>query len=242
MKEKLKRLVNGAFAPFGLRIISSPRDALTGRYLFEDLGKLIGSPSPIILDVGANSGQTIDALLDVFVSPKIYAFEPSSIIFRDLESKCYPENVQIYNYGLGARSEVRSFRNYRNSLLSSFLDLSASDQNPFRKTGLSRKEKVRIETVDSFLESQGIKQLNLLKIDTQGFEMEVLRGAGSSFKAGQINFVQLEMNFFSLYEGQATATELIAYLTEAGFVPVDFYEKAMRCNRMAWCTALFGHA
>lgn len=242
MKQQLKRLVNGVFAPFGLRVISSPRDALTGRYLFEDLGKLIGSPTPIILDVGANSGQAIDALREVFVAPRIYAFEPSSTIFRDLESKGYPENVEVYNYGMGALSEMRSFRNYRNSLLSSFLDLSASDQNPFRQTGLSNEETVRVETVDRFLESQGIERLNLLKLDTQGFEMEVLRGAESSLKARQIDFVQLEINFMSLYEGQATAIELISCLSEAGFVPVDFYEKAMRCNRMVWCTALFGRA
>jgi FkbM family methyltransferase len=242
MKASLKRLVNGLLAAFELRLIRAHKGALTGRYPFEDLGMLISTDSPVCMDIGANTGQTIDALLQAFGSPVIHSFEPATATFNELRSKSYPETVYLHNYGIGSTPGELGFRNYRESVLSSFLDLAKTTDNPFVRTPLLETEKVQIDTVDRFLDKHGIEHLHLLKSDTQGYELEVLAGAYASLVAGRISHVLLEVNFIKLYEGQASAIDVFKYLLEAGFQPVDFYEKAMRHQRMAWCTALFSRA
>ena len=242
MKTKMKRLINGILGEVGLRMISRPKHALTGLYLFEDLRILMQMEAPLCLDIGANTGQTIDALLQVFRASYVHAFEPSSVVFHKLQAKSYARNVELHHCAMGSELGERQFLNYADSCLSSLFNLSRSGNSPFVHTSMLSAESVRIETVDHFLDARGISNLNLLKIDTQGFEGEILSGARRSLDSGRISFVSLEMNFINLYEGQASAIALMNSLHQAGFQLLDFYEKAMRHNRMAWCTALFGRA
>lgn len=238
MRTFLKKTVNGFLGMFNLRI--------TGDYPFvcgdlsRDLRHQINKTKPVCLDVGANIGQTIELLSDTFVEPDIYAFEPSTETFRVLQSKKFGKNVRLYNKALGKEEEKREFINYSKPCLSSFLTLGSDSENPFRDTAAKNREVVQMDTVDQFLRGEGLDVVDLLKIDTQGFDYEVLSGARESMRQGVVKNVLVEINFVKLYDGQCSPEDIFHILRDHGLYLIDYYEKIRQNNTIAWCTALFG--
>jgi len=82
--------------------------------------------------------------------------------------------------------------------------------------------------------------VDLLKIDTQGFDFEVLLGGEKSFERGAIKNVLIELNFVRMYEGQGATIDIIEFLGKHEVHLIDYYEKVRQNNTLAWCTALFG--
>lgn len=239
VSEFIKKIINNILNIVDLKIIRIPRKNLSGQYLFDDLKLIVGMNNPVCFDIGANRGQTIDALCSVFSNPVIHAFEPSSGTFDILEGSKYSKNIHLHKMAVGSSLGELEFFNYEDSRLSSLLPMDVVKQNPFQGVALSAKEIVAVETVDNLLIKLNIEKLDLLKIDTQGFDYEVLKGAEKSFMSGKIDFVMLEMNFIRMYEGQAKPEEIISYLSQRNIFLVDLYEKVMYSNQLGWCTALF---
>ena len=225
---------------FNLRIHHVPKNKITGFNLGEDLQKIITQTSPVCLDVGANIGQTIKLFETIFESPLIYSFEPSKKIFEKLKAGFSSPQTRLYNYALGKEITRKEFINYEQSTMSSFLELSSSDENRFRNMQVIDREEVEVKTVDWFLEQENISSVDILKIDTQGFDIEVLRGAIHSFEKGIIRNVIIEINFIQMYNGQGTAQDISQFLADYGLHLVDYYEKARKGKTLAWASALFG--
>ncbi|GHD30600.1 FkbM family methyltransferase [Parahalioglobus pacificus] len=242
LKPTLKRLINSTLALFGYRVIRTPLNRVGGIDLFSDIAYLVKSETPTCIDVGANVGQTIDALLDTFSNPLIHSFEPSLKTFQTLQRKPYAGRVVLHNLALGSAPAEREFINYKSSVLSSFLPLDPGHQNRFRDVSEVGRENVQLSTVDCFLAEERIISVDLLKIDTQGFDLEVLRGAHKSLTDGRIQYVLVEINFVGMYQGQSSAAEVTQELETAGFRLIDYYEKVREQGRLAWCTALFGRS
>ena len=236
----LIKTINRVLAPIRLKVIRSHPGKLSGVNLFPDLRVLINSDSPVCLDVGANTGQTIDDLLATLKSPWIYSFEPSSSVFKVLASRDYGKKVYLFNHALGSENQEREFINYKSSTLSSFLQLDSNKKNRFRDIEEENREVVQIKTIDTFLSQHHIEKVDLLKVDTQGFDLDVLLGAEKAFKAGIINYVLIELNFVEMYEEQAAARDIIYLLEDNGLFLIDYYEKVRQGNTVGWCAALFG--
>lgn len=212
---------------------------LTHRVLEHDLPLIVEEAEPLIFDVGANEGQTIEAMRKLFPRCSIRAFEPASELVGALRKRYHAPEVIVENVALGAAQEERSFQHYENSALSSFLSLTKNDTNPFAGVGLQAAENVRIDTVDDYCATHGIERIHLLKIDTQGFDLNVLKGAARMFAVDAIGCVLVEINFIPLYEGQCRPGELIDWLGALRFVPVAFYEQVIKKNGLVWATACF---
>jgi len=235
-----KAIIQKLLSYSGLRLRQLPPDGLSATNLFEDLKKLIPSDSPICLDVGANIGQTAKKLNKTFKAPYIHAFEPSSEIFKTLKSNVKGERMFLYNYALGNEIGKREFINYERACLSSFLTIEIHQENRFSDVEEKKRELVELNTADSFLNENKIKKVDLLKIDTQGFDMNVLMGAEKSLENGVINYVLIELNFVKMYQNQNSPQDTIQYLKDRGLHLIDYYEKVRQNNTLAWCTALFG--
>ena len=220
-------------------MIYSQKNKVSGCNLFKDLKSLLKSESPVCFDVGANEGQTIKLLQEVFRSPRIYAFEPSSEVFTKLRSRRYRSDVFLYNFTLGRQNSQEEFINYEDSRLSSFFPLSTDEESQFGHLKIKAKESVEIKTIDWFLTRYQINEIDLLKIDTQGYDLQVLQGASESFRRGSIKNVYVELNFLKLYENQADAQQITRFLTEHNFHLVDYYEKSRREDVLFWCNGLF---
>jgi len=234
-KDALIRLL----ARYHREVRYSPPDAVCGLDLEHDLRALISEPYPVCLDVGANAGQTIDMLHRALDAPIIHAFEPSASTMAALRSRLFGPLVSLHELALGRQPERRQFHNYERPDLSSFLPLTTGADNPFRGVPMSGTEMVEVETVDRFVAAQKLPRVDLLKVDTQGFDAEVIAGAAESLASGRIRAVLVELNFVRLYDGQSSAVDIQATLADAGLAPVGLYEIVRRHHVISWCTALF---
>jgi len=237
----LRSFVKHRLSEMGVHVGRIPRNGVRGISLDHDLRALIRQDSPTFFDVGANKGQTIGLLRSIFPASLIYAFEPSSTVFRELETAREPfgPGIKLFNVALGDSKCRREFINYEWSTLSSFLELQKSEDNPFREVGRSIRETVTMSTVDAIAEEGGVREIDLLKIDTQGYELSVLNGASESLSNGVIKNVLAELTFAPLYRGQSNPFEVMQLLEQQGFGIVDFYEKVFDGRKLSWCTALF---
>lgn len=239
MLSLLKSIVNRILGQFNYEIRRVKPGKLNGWNLQTDLKTLIKSENPICFDVGANEGQTISLLQNLFSKPTIHAFEPSSTVFRSLELKKHNPEVFLHNFALGDSTSEKEFTNYESSVLSSFFDLEDCQENRFRNVSKISNEMVHVKMVDDFVETNHIKKIDLLKIDTQGYDLNVLKGASQTFQKGMIENVFIEMNFARIYEGQAHHSDIFDFLYLHGLSLIDYYEKNRQGNKLAWCTALF---
>lgn len=204
-----------------------------------DINLLIKKEKPVCFDVGANKGQSIEHFKKIFTAPIIYSFEPSSKLFAELKKTNFGKQVQIYDFALGSKNSSDEFINYRKSGLSSFLTLDDNPENRFRENPIISKEIVEVKTLDWFVQEHKIELIDLLKIDTQGFDIHVLRGATDSLRRGLIKNIFIEINFVKLYQNQGMVLEIYEFLEEFGMHLVDFYDKSREGQRLAWCNALF---
>lgn len=216
------------------------RGRAAGYDLKHDLKAIVDSNNPVCFDVGANQGQTIQLLQQCFASPVIHAFEPSSTTYSSLVSQSFGPQVHLHQMALGEHSGTAEFRNYKHSDLSSFLPVNPDAENIFAEVELISLESVSVNTLDQFCAGQNIEQIDLLKIDTQGFELPVLRGGIELLRNKQIKTVLLELNFSMLYEKQSDPLDILHLLRDCGLRLVDYYEKErLRGKELSWVTALF---
>jgi FkbM family methyltransferase len=239
MTRYLKNTIKRLLGHYDRRLVWWPPATVTGFDFHADLKHVIGTDNPLCMDVGANLGQTIALLKSVFPAPQIHSFEPSTETFRRLQANPVASDVQLYNYALGREVARRDFLNYMDPLLSSFLELDHGRENPFRGVTLHKSEPVDVRTVDWFVQEHDIASVDLLKIDTQGYDLEVLAGAAQALQEGVVRNVLVEINFVRMYERQSSASEIIDFLKLHGLGLVDHYEKVRMKNALSWCTTLF---
>lgn len=225
----------------GLFVARQFPNRVTGYDLLRDLKQVIQKPNPLCFDVGANRGQTIQMLQQGFQQPVIHAFEPATTTYQELANKSFGARVHLHQIAFGEQPGMAEFRNYQHSELNSFLPMNRDKtENLFAEEEQVQIESVQVDTIDQFCRKQGIAFIDLLKIDTQGFELPVLRGAEAMLRNRQVGAVLLELNFSVLYEGQSDYLELLALLRAHGLRLIDFYEKERINGReLSWTTALF---
>ena len=241
MLSAAKTALRTIFKRYGRHIIYVPRLELTGFDLAHDLQILIDKPDPLIFDVGANVGQSIDLFQRLFPGGRILAFEPDPDSFHELASKYDSEHIQLFQIALSEEEGKGELHRYEKSVLNSLLQLNRTADNCFASIKSIGSVDVATRTVDSVVNELGIAQLDLLKVDTQGLDYKVLLGARQAFVQRRVRAVLIELNFDPLYRGQAQAETVNQYLNNNGLHLIDYYEKVRRGKRLSWCTALFAN-
>ena len=165
----------------------------------ERLSRLWKYSVRVFFDVGANDGATIRWAKSAFPNCRVVAFEPHPETFLRLKENMRSfENLELVNMALGDKTaEVQMFE-YDESVLNSLLP-NAPFAVRFSKT--PREIKVPCTTVDKFCAENGIAKIDVLKIDTEGFDLQVLNGASSMLKDNSINFIYFEFNDIQQNEG-----------------------------------------
>jgi FkbM family methyltransferase len=176
-----------------------------------------------VIDVGANTGQTVQEVMSFSSTIKIHSFEPIKSVFNELvkNTQKYP-NVRCYNVGLGEKQEVVQINVNEASQSSSILELGDTHKENFDFAVQTHKETIEIITLDNFFEKNSFETPLLLKIDVQGFEKSVLLGAKTALKRTDIIFI--EATFQELYVHQVLFGELFSLLRDLGFNFVGFVE------------------
>jgi FkbM family methyltransferase len=210
-----------------------------GQDAFRDMQRFVAPRHcPVIFDVGANVGQSIDLFRRHFGCPVIHAFEPSHETFRELERRTGAlSDVHLNNCALGSRSAVFDFIENSCSLLSSFLEPGADCWGSIKK-----RHPIPVRSLDDYCEERGITEIDILKSDTQGFELEVLKGARRLLALKCIRLIYLEITFSEMYKNLPRLDEIYGFLFERDFRLVSFYQFNYQRNRAGWTDGLFVNA
>lgn len=172
----------------------------------------------VVIDVGAHHGWFFHCWLDWCPQAEIHAFEPSAESFEKMKS-LYGEDqrIRFNKVGLGACNTELVLNVLSESKVSnSFL-------NPDRRawegieyhTGTIGQETVPVMSLDNYAEESGIGCVYLIKIDVQGFENEVLKGAGRVLS--KTDYVFVEAGIERLYEGAPSFAETYLEMESRGF-------------------------
>jgi FkbM family methyltransferase len=229
--------VNRILAPFDLAIVR--RSGFGNDHLLNMRRLLVDEPR-IIVDVGAHVGDTCDAFRHAFPSADVLAFEPSPRAAETLSARFAGDpHVEVARTALSDRAGVAPFRMFPVHTADSLLPpVRHGDEPAWLKD--CQETTVPTDTLDDVCQRRGIERVDLLKIDTQGADLMVLRGAKGLLAARRIRLVYFEANFERMYEGQASFGECLDLLNSAGYEFVDLYEKVRtRRSSVSYGNALF---
>ena len=225
----------------GFDIVSNTKNKLSNRDLIEhDIRVIVKGPRPVIFDVGANKGQSISFYRSLFSDATIYSFEPNTELYELLATtyKGHTDTV-VSNIALGESKGSNEFIIFENNELSSFKPMDPNSLNPFSNTKVGHKTNIAVNTLDSYLQENNITEISLLKIDTQGYELEILKGSIESLQKGAIKHIYLELSLVPLYKGQSDYLEVIGLLYKYNYQLVGLYEMHRTNNYIEWTNALF---
>ncbi len=175
-----------------------------------------------VFDVGANAGQFAQQLRrDLGFRGRIVSFEPLRAAFKALEQKAARDPAwDVHRWALGDKAETREINVAGNSWSSSLLDMLPAHVRSAPESRYVGRETIEVKALDGiFADVCGDARNAYLKIDTQGFERQVLDGASRSLP--RIDTVQLEMSLVPLYAGETLFPDMTAYLAERGYVLVS---------------------
>ncbi len=238
MKTILKHIIN----LFGYDLI---RKEYLERYFnfhllpfWEDQGlmKKIGlDNNPVIFDVGANVGALTLKFNSFTKNSCVYSFEPVKSTFEILKKNTINLNgVKIYNFAFGDKGETVEIP------LQQFDYLNSIKGNLFDNRVNQEFEKIEVRTLDSFVKENNIKKINLLKSDTENYEIEVLTGAEMSLKNGIIDAIYVEVGFFNEDLHHTNFNKILEFLVNFNFVFIALYDPCYH-GKYYYANALFIH-
>ncbi len=174
-----------------------------------------------VLDVGANTGQYKKYLRDkVGYKGLVLSFEPIAENFEILKQKSQNDpNWEVYDFALGAVGATKVLNITANNVFSSFLTPDTSETPSFSdQNALERVETVQVRTFDGMMDELADKcpfGQTFMKLDTQGYDLEVVRGAEKFMS--RVVAVQSEVSVRKLYKEIPSFVESHDFLSERGF-------------------------
>lgn len=191
----------------------------------------------IIFDIGANIGQTSLKFNSYYPDSEIYCFEPIKSTFELLQKNVKQMvNIRPYNFAFGENpDEVEIFHRENSEWNSLVFEL-----NETAKKNGSTSEVIKIETIDNFLKNKSIHKIHILKSDTEGFDMSVLRGAVNSLKNQVFEYLYLEVGLRNGDKQHTYLVEMINYLENFNYRFSGLFEKVyMDGLVLCYANALF---
>ena len=170
-----------------------------------------------VFDIGANTGDYSKKMRELGYRKKIISFEPLNDAFEILKKSASKDNNwTVNNYALGD-DDVKSVINIAgNSCSSSILNMLPKHVESDPGSKYVAQQDIDVKKLDSIFSTFASKENRVMvKIDTQGYEKNVIDGANESLN--RIVIIQLEMSIVPLYENEMLFTEMIKYLESKGF-------------------------
>ena len=179
------------------------------------------------VDVGSRGGlddlTTLRSLLHVYSLDADPAAEslPRTFASHHHFSLALHSSPGEMDFFVATRPNMSSLLEFDPAAFSRHFGLMPGSEDWARALTLKRKQTIRTETADRFFRSQGLERIDFLKLDTQGTELEILKGAREYLSAGKISVVKTEVSFVPVYRGQCTFGEIDRFMKDHGFVFVD---------------------
>lgn len=224
----IKKIIKGGFEKLtGYKISKSVTTNTTKVFgvdpYFDIQEKIKGIKLDVFFDVGANIGQAAKKMRKRFPTASIHCFEPIKDTFEKLKANTKDLDLLQYNCALGSKNEqieivVDSMN--RNSDRNS---LNNKNVNPNSSTG--KNEKIEVKTLDGFCAEHSIKKIDYLKVDTEGFDLEVLKGSVKMLEAKSISFVETEVSMNPTNTFHITLEVIKEFMESKGYYLFGIYEQ-----------------
>lgn len=174
--------------------------------------KSLGFNPQRIVDVGAYVGKWTRMVKSIFPEAKVLMIEAQSSREADLQNVCneYQGDVMFRKHLLGPepRENVE------------FFELETGSSVLFEQSSIARKQKYYpMSTLDDVLTESGFKPVDFLKLDVQGYELEVLKGATQTLADASV--VLMEVSLLAVNKGAPLLNEVVQFMTERGFRTYD---------------------
>lgn len=191
--------------------------------------KEFDSPCKLVIDVGANKGQSIDFFLRLNPSCEIFALEPNPVLFNLLKKKyASSKNIKIFNIGVSNHSGEKIFFENLFDYTSSFEDLNPDSEYLKRKAMIFGvkpdnlvidKYPVNVITLEEFInEHVPLKNIDVLKIDTEGHEFYCLQGLFNENYTPKISYIQIENHNDDMYRNRVPYEDIRNLLHKNNFI------------------------
>lgn len=185
---------------------------------FEDIKTILPDYDfQTIFDIGANVGLFSIESSKNFPNVTIHSFEPSSKSYKTLKNNTL--GISLINcHQLAFANEIGELTMNVNG------DTTMNKLQKEEKDG-GMYEKVKVETLDSFCETNSINHISFLKIDTEGFDLEVLKGSLYMLKNKQVDFIQTEVGMNLLNNYHVSLEKTKSFLEDNGYVLFGIYHQ-----------------
>ncbi|GJM36039.1 MAG: hypothetical protein DHS20C18_50400 [Saprospiraceae bacterium] len=186
-----------------------------------------------VIDIGANTGQFAESLYDFGYTGKVVSFEPVGSVHEHLQqrSQSYPNWTVAERCAIGNQDGETQINVSNDSVFSSVLEIEDSYVSHNPKSKIVSKEKIKLYKIDTILpkylpeDNSGI----LLKIDTQGFEKEVLDGAQETL--AKAKGIKIEIPLYPIYrDTHFEFYDIIDFVKKHGFKPYSFHVEGVDLN------------
>lgn len=185
-----------------------------------------------VIDIGANTGQFAESLYDFGYTGKVISFEPVKKAYEELKKR----SAKYDQWQVAERCAIGNFDGEimmnisDDSVFSSILDIKKSYVSHNMKSKIVRQENVPIHCLDSIIHQYIQENATfLLKIDTQGFEKEVLDGAKQTLSHAK--GLKIEIPLYAIYEHtQFSFYEIIEFTKNQGFHPYSIHVEGVDLN------------
>lgn len=173
----------------------------------------------VVFDVGANVGQSTSSYVKWFPRARIFAFEPAPGPFARV-SELFRQNPRVEVHDIAMSSAVgtgRLFLQGRND--------AGSSLDPSVVVGDRPSHTVPLSTIDTFCDTHAVDRIQFLKIDTEGHDLDVLRGAAERLRSQRIDLVQVEAGMNRDNHTHVPFEDFKRHLEEYGYSLFRMYEQ-----------------
>lgn len=185
--------------------------------------------NPIVFDIGANIGDWSSAVIEVSPEAEITIFEPNPNLYINLNKRFnLNSNVNLEKLALNHKEDVISF------YLNDSLDAHGNNSiyNHYYLEPSSQKVEVKCISLDKYCVENNIANINFIKADIEGAEINLLRGASRMLQQQKIDFLQIEYNqtwikaggsLLEVFEICKLNNYLLYRIDPRGLVKISFY-------------------
>lgn len=214
----MKKLIKGVLNKLGIIAFKrSSRVYLPEEDSYRIAVALCGKQNPVIIDGGAHRGGSVDAYSVYVPDAEFHCFEPDPILADELKGLfAGRQNVRIIASALGQSSGHATFNINASRPTNSLLPVADGIQADLQALcQVVEQVDVDVVSIDEYCKAQGIKQVDILKLDLQGYDYKALLGASSTLKNVQV--VQVEVLFAEIYQGCNLFQDILTLMLGHGF-------------------------
>ena len=175
----------------------------------------------IIFDVGANVGQSASMYITSYPSSTVFCFEPIAETYQELKLNMQGKNqISCFQLAFGASEGKGCMTSEGTSTMNCLVD-----ENTISDSNVGKTEWVDISTLDDFCRANEIDHISYLKIDTEGGDLDVLKGAQNMLITKSVDLLEVEAGMNPNNKHHVPFESLKNYLEKHGYFIFGIYEQ-----------------